>query len=225
MNLSGRIRAAIKTSLVGGLVVILPIAILALVFRWIFKQITDAIQPLTNEAVAVYGVPEIAGDMIVVAIILLCCFLVGLVVKTSVGRYLHRIFDGWLQQLAPGYRMIKEVVVQIFGDKENSPFSNGQVARVRIFGLECPTEVTALVTDKGNNGVCTIFMPTGPNPTSGNIYHVHESQVTLCPNVKMDSAMRTVIACGAGSATIFGWSDKEGTDRKGDIENADRCVS
>jgi uncharacterized membrane protein len=205
MSLSGQIKAVTKTSLVGGLVVILPIAILVFVFRWVFRLITDAIQPLTNEAVAVYGVPEIIGDMIVVAIILVCCFLIGVVVKTSVGLYLHKTFDGWLQQLAPGYRMIKEVVVQIFGDKENSPFSNGKVARVKIFGLDCPTEVTALVTDQADNGIYTIFMPTGPNPTSGNIYHVHASQVTLCPDVKIDSAMRTVIACGAGSATIFGW--------------------
>jgi hypothetical protein len=32
-----------------------------------------------------------------------------------------------------------------------------------------------------------------------------ESQITLCPDVKIDSAMRTVIACGAGSASIFDW--------------------
>lgn len=212
MSLSGQIKAVTKTSLVGGLVVILPIAILVFVFRWVFRLITDFIQPLTNEAVAVYGVPEIVGDMIVVAIILLGCFLIGVVVKTSVGRYLHKIFDSWLQQLAPGYRMIKEVVVQIFGDKENSPFSNGKVARVKIFGLDCPTEVTALVTDQADNGIYTIFMPTGPNPTSGNIYHVHETQVTLCPDVKIDSAMRTVIACGAGSASIFGWSKSDKAD-------------
>jgi uncharacterized membrane protein len=200
-----KLKAVIRTSLVGGLVVILPVAILVFVFRWIFKMITDAIQPLTNQAVAIYGVPEFAGDMIVVSIIVLCCFLVGVVVKTSIGRYMHRFFDKRLQQFAPGYRMIKEVVVQIFGNKENSPFSNGQVARVKLFGPDCPTEVTALVTDKGDNGIYTIFMPTGPNPTSGNIYHVKESQITLCPDVKMDSAMRTVIACGAGSASIFDW--------------------
>jgi uncharacterized membrane protein len=200
-----KVKAVIKTSLVGGLVVILPIAILVFVFRWIFKLITDAIQPLTDRAVAIYGVPEFAGDVIVVSIIVLCCFVVGVVVKTSIGRYMHRLFDTRLQQFAPGYRMIKEVVVQIFGNKENSPFSNGQVARVKLFGPDCPTEVTALVTDKGDNGIYTVFMPTGPNPTSGNIYHVRESQVTLCPEVKIDSAMRTVIACGAGSASIFDW--------------------
>jgi uncharacterized membrane protein len=209
LEIMDKIKAAIKTSLVGGLVVILPVAILAFVFRWIFKVITDAIQPLTDRAVAIYGVPEIAGDLIVVTLIVLCCFLVGFIVKTSVGRYMHRVFDDRLQQIAPGYRMIKEVVVQIFGNKENSPFSNGQVARVRLFGPDCPTEVTALVTDKGDNGIYTVFMPTGPNPTSGNIYHVEESQVTLCPDIKLDSAMRTVIACGAGSASIFAWKKKQ----------------
>lgn len=196
-------KAVIRTSLVGGLVVILPIAILVFVFRWIFKLITDAIQPLTDKAVGIYHIPEIIGDLIVVSIILLCCFLVGFIVKTSFGKYMHQLFDEHLQRIAPGYRMIKEVVIQIFGNKESSPFSNGLVARVRIFGPDCPTEVTALVTDKSKNGIYTIFMPTGPNPTSGNIYHVEASQVTLCPDVRLDSAMRTVIACGAGTSSIF----------------------
>ena len=99
--------------------------------------------------------------------------------------------------------MVKEVVVQIFGKSGDSPFANGKVARVKIFGVDCPTEVTALVTDKHPDGTYTIFMPTGPNPTSGNIYHVHESQVILCPEIKLDSAMRTIIACGAGSSDLF----------------------
>jgi uncharacterized membrane protein len=204
-----KVKAVIRTSLMGGLVVILPVAILVFIFRWIFKMITDVIQPLTDQAVAIYGVPEFAGDMIVASLIVVCCFVVGVVVKTSIGRYMHRRFDKRLQQFAPGYRMIREVVVQIFSNKENSPFSNGQVARVKLFGPDCPTEVTALVTDKGDNGIYTIFMPTGPNPTSGNIYHVKESQITLCPDVKLDSAMRTVIACGAGTASIFDWKKEK----------------
>jgi uncharacterized membrane protein len=131
------------------------------------------------------------------------CFAVGIIVRTKLGNILHNLFDNVLQQLAPGYRMVKEVVVQVFGKSEDSPFANGMVARVKIFGADCPTEVTALITDHHVDGTYTIFMPTGPNPTSGNIYHVRESQVVLYPEVKLDSAMRTVIACGAGSGDLF----------------------
>ncbi len=193
----------IKTSLLGGLVVILPIAILGFFFRWLFNLVTDLIQPLTNFASTIYPLSEFAADLIVLVIIVATCFIVGVVVRTKIGNVLHAKFDSALQQMAPGYRMIREVVVQIFGKTESSPFANGMVARVKLFGDAYPTEVTALVTDRHDDGSYTIFMPTGPNPTSGNIYHVKASQVTLYPQIKLDSAMRTIIACGAGSAELF----------------------
>jgi len=196
----------LKTTLFGGLVVILPIAILTVFFKWLFKLVTDAIQPLTDyvSKVMLYPIPEVVADGIAVILIILSCFIIGLFVKTQLGNWIHNVFDGLLQRVAPGYRMIKEVVVQIFGNSDNSPFSNGVVARVKIFGVDCPTEVTALVTDHDEeNDLYTIFMPTGPNPTSGNIYHVPDELVTLYPEVKIDSAMRTVIACGAGSSDLF----------------------
>ncbi|WP_198265722.1 DUF502 domain-containing protein [sulfur-oxidizing endosymbiont of Gigantopelta aegis] len=192
-----------KAALFGGIVVILPVAIFAFFLKWLFKMITNLIQPLSHYALTTYQLPEIVADLLVVTLIILTCFVVGFMVQTSIGNFLHNLFDDMLSKLAPGYRMVKEVVVQIFGQSENSPFANGQVAKVRIFGEDCPTEVTALVTDQHPDGRYTVFMPTGPNPTSGNIYHVLPSQVTLCPDVPLDSAMRTVIACGAGSGELF----------------------
>jgi uncharacterized membrane protein len=192
-----------KKSILGGLVVILPVAILAFFFKWLFRLVTDLIQPLTDYASGRYSVPEIVADMLVIMIIVFSCFFVGVLVSTKLGNFLHRTFDDVLQQMAPGYRMVKEVVVQLFGSSGNSPFSNGIVARVKIFGADCPTEITGLVVDRSIDDTFTVFVPTGPNPTSGNIYHVQKNQVTLYPDIKLDSAMRTVIACGAGSAEIF----------------------
>lgn len=203
MMKSFKLKTFFKATLFGGIVVILPVAIVAFFIKWLIKTVTDLIQPLTNFALLNYQIPEMVADGLVVVILILICFIVGFVTQTTIGNYLHNIFDDLLQKLAPGYRMVKEVVVQIFGQTEGSPFSNGQVARVRLFGDDCPTEVTALVTDHHSDGTYTIFMPTGPNPTSGNIYHVKPSQVTLCPDIPLDSAMRTVIACGAGSGDLF----------------------
>lgn len=193
----------IKTSLLGGLVVMLPITILGFFFKWLFRLVTDLIQPLTDYASRLYPFPEIVADILVILIILLSCFFIGVVVSTKLGNFLHQTFDDVLQKLAPGYRMVKEVVVQLLGSSENSPFRNGMVARVKIFGMDSPTEVTALVVDRSDPDIFTVFVPTGPNPTSGNIFHVNKEQVVLYPNVKLDSTMRTVIACGAGSGELF----------------------
>ena len=170
-----------KKIFIGGVVVLLPVVILTTAFKWLFNFITDLIQPLTNLVVANNNLPEPVGDLIVIALILAICFLVGSLVSTQMGAWVHRHFDQYLQRLAPGYRMVKEVIGQLFGDAGKSPFANGEVVRVRLFGVGCETAVTAIVTSRHANGDYTVFMPTGPNPTSGNIYHVKPEQVEFFP--------------------------------------------
>lgn len=196
-------RQFMKQTLIGGLVIILPLAILAMGLRWLFNLITDLIQPLTNLVVQTLGFPEIVGDVIVLAGMVVACFMVGWLVSTAIGGWFHARFDRSLARIAPGYQMIKEIVATFFGDASQSPFSNGEVALVKLFGRNNPTEVTAIVTSKHEGGGYTVFMPTGPNPTSGNIFHVQAWQVKLCPEIKIEDAMRTIIACGAGSGTLF----------------------
>ena len=185
----------------------LPMAIFMVTLNWFFHIVTDLIQPLTNLVIktkAVQGViPEIIGDVLVVAFIALVCFLIGSLVSTSVGRWLHSRFDKYLLRAAPGYKLIKEIVRQFLGDKADSPFTKGEVARVNLFGLDCETTATAIVTSRHTDGCFTVFVPTGPNPTSGNMYHLPPNQVQLYPEVKVEDVMRTIIACGAGSGELF----------------------
>ena len=90
----------------------------------------------------------------------------------------------------------EKTVNQFFGRKQ-SPFSS--VALVQIFQNE--TMVTAFVTDRHGNGTVSVFVPTGPNPTSGFIYHIPEKYVHPV-DVPVEDAMRSVISCGAGSEML-----------------------
>ncbi len=193
----------VKKALIGGLLVLLPLAILFSLFRWFFYFVTDLIQPITDYFSSHFELPELVADLTVIILILFACFSVGTLVATSVGRWIHKHFDKYLAKLAPGYRLIKEIVSQIIGDPESSPFSRGEVVQVKLFGEAIETTVTALVTAKHDNGTVTIFMPTGPNPTSGNIYHVPANLVTYYPNASVEKMMKSIIACGAGSDSLF----------------------
>jgi uncharacterized membrane protein len=192
-----------KQTLLGGLVIVLPLAILVMGLRWLFQLITDVIQPFTAVVVNKWGFHELVGDAIVIVAMVFICFVLGYLVSTSGGAWFHKKFDDKLSKLAPGYRLITDIVGQFFGDASQSPFANGEVALVQLFGADNPTLVTAIVTSKHADGRFSVFMPTGPNPTSGNIYHVQDWQVSLCPEVKIEDAMRTIIACGAGTGELF----------------------
>ncbi len=198
-----RIKRFIKTSFVGGILVLLPIVILVFLFSWAFEVVTNLIQPLTDLIIKTNGMPEILGDMLAISVIFIVCFVVGSIVSTGFGVLMHSYFDKYLVRIAPGYRLIKEIVGQFFGDKSSSPFANGEVARARIFGSSCSTTVTAIVTSRHEDGAYTVFVPTGPNPTSGNMFHLPQEMIEICPGIKVEDMMKTIIACGAGSGDLF----------------------
>ncbi len=189
-----------KTTVLGGVIVILPAIILILAFKWLFGVVGSAIEPLTNFAGNRLPLGEYntyVAPVIVISVIVMGCFIFGLFVRTKLGLMIYMGFENSFLSKAPGYKMIKETVNQLLGRK-TSPFSS--VALVRIYGNE--TLMTAFITDRHENGMVTVFVPTGPNPTSGFIYHVKEEYVTPV-NVSVEDAMRSVISCGAGSDKLI----------------------
>ena len=198
-----RINNFIKKSIIGGLLIISPIIILIFAFRWAFSTVTTLIEPLTAPITQHSNAPDAAIDLLVILLILTGCFIVGNLASTSTGKWLHAHFDDSLAKLAPGYNLVKDIINQLFGSDSESPFNQGEVARARIFGRDIATEVTGIITSRHNDGTITLFVPTGPNPTSGMIYHLPGEQVELLNGIKVDEALRTIIACGAGSGELF----------------------
>lgn len=189
------------TTLLGGVVVILPTIILVFAFKWLFGLVSNAIQPLTTLVVENLTLPDrynqSIATLIVLSVIILGCFLFGLFVKTRIGKWIYEALENSLLSKTPGYKMVKETVNQFIGKKQ-SPFSS--VALVQIF--ENDTKVTAFITDRHEDGTVTVFVPTGPNPTSGFIYHLNEQYVHPVA-ISVEDAMRSVISCGAGSGKLI----------------------
>lgn len=196
-----RTKTFFRTTLLGGVIVILPAIILGLAFAWLFGKVGGAIKPLTDLVIETLTLPSryepSVATLIVLSVIVLGCFLVGLFVKTRIGKWIYDGLEHSLLSKAPGYKMVKETVNQFLG-KKKSPFSS--VALVQIF--ENDTKVTAFITDTHDDGTTTVFVPTGPNPTSGFIYHLDQKFVHPV-DVSVEDAMRSVISCGAGSGALI----------------------
>jgi uncharacterized membrane protein len=196
-------KSFLKTTFLGGLVILLPVGIMLAVFSWVFGVIESMIEPLTSLLLqytsleAGSAIQKFIADIIVLAVIIVICFLIGLVIKTAIGRFIHQKLEKHILKIAPGYNLIKETVMQFLGNRP-SPFSS--VALVNIFGND--VMVTAFVTERHDNGMCSVFVPTGPNPTSGNIYHLKPEYVHHVDQ-PVEDVMRSIISCGAGSAPII----------------------
>ena len=192
-----RIKEFFKTTLIGGFIVILPVALLFAVFKGIFNFITKLIKPFTDLLVEHSDLMRFIADLVVLIIIFSVCFIIGYIVKTNLGKWMYNAIEKNLLKKFPGYKLIKETVLQLLGN-ESSPFSS--VALVNIFENE--TRVTAFITEEHADGSFTVFVPTGPNPTSGNIYHVKKQYVTKT-DADVEDAMKSIISCGAGSSKII----------------------
>lgn len=192
-----RFQTFLKTTILGGVVVMLPVVIMIFVVRWMFRFIVGKIEPFTSAVMGQLLLPKFVADVFVIVLILLACFVVGMFVRTRVGTWVVGGFEDSVLKKAPGYSMVKETVVQLLG-REKSPFST--VALVELFGSK--TMVSAFVTDEHPDGSYTVFVPTGPNPTSGMIYHL-EGEYVHRVNVPVEETMRSIISCGAGSSQLL----------------------
>ncbi|HEY8941013.1 MAG TPA: hypothetical protein VIM59_12515 [Cellvibrio sp.] len=206
-----RLRSFVSITLLGGLVVILPIAIFVFLVEWLLGVVRALIQPLSHWLVEQTAFTNYMADVLGVLLLLSGCFLIGLFIKTNVGEWVHDQVDAWLGRLAPGYKTIREVVTQLLGGEGNTSLLKGDVCRAYLMGRAAGVSVTAIVTAKHANGDFTVYAPTAPIPTSGFVYHLSADCVDLLPHVSVEEAMRTVIACGSGSQII---SDVPGSVKK-----------
>ncbi|MCF8069897.1 MAG: DUF502 domain-containing protein [Desulfobacterales bacterium] len=192
-----RLKNFIKTAIIGGIGIILPVALTLFIFKWIYNLIRGIVRPLTRMVMERSQIQEFMAIVLVILIILFICFVIGVIVKTKMGRFFHESLEDSILKIAPGYTLIKETVMQFLG-KKKMPFSS--VALVRVF--ENDTLMTAFVTDTHDDGSYTVFVPTGPNPTSGVIYHLKNENVHPV-SISIEETMRSIISCGAGSSSLI----------------------
>ncbi len=190
----------------GGLAVVLPGLLLLMVMQWLFLFFADLLDPVTQLVSQRAGLNRWLALIAVISLLLAACLTIGLAVRTRVGRWLHDVLEGTLARVVPGYRITRDLVRELLGGHQGARVLSGEAALARIHGLESPVRVTAIVTSRHGDGSYTVYVPTAPFPTSGFVYHLPADCVEILAGVTVEAALRTVIACGAGSAEILAGS-------------------
>ena len=189
-------RRYVRVTLLGGIAAILPLALVIIVLRWIIGLIEKYLRPIVDLFNTDSELLLFAIYVILVAAILISFFFMGVIIETRIGRFFTSVLEKKYLMKIPGYKIARETVIQFFG-KQKSFFS--EVVLVDLFNAG--TLMTGFITDDQGE-IITVFVPTGPNPTSGNIYHVPKEKV-IKTKAAVDNGMRSIISCGAGSGEIF----------------------
>lgn len=197
------LRNFVLITMLGGFAVILPAVLLLLIFQWLAEVIIGVIAPATTLITEVAAVNHIIAMSFALGTVLASCFIIGLALKTRLGRWLHERLDGSLEKLVPGYRMIRDITRELLGGTGNKSVLSGEVALAKIYGPDSPVTVTAIITSRHGDAGYTVYVPTAPIPTSGITYHLPKDCVELLAGVSVEEAMRTIVACGSGSAAML----------------------
>jgi uncharacterized membrane protein len=180
----------LKVTLVGGLLVVLPLWVSLLM---LFKAINGALKMLLP--IAKLLPQRIVHEKIsAILLLLLICFVVGLLTRTQLGQRLgHWILENILDRI-PGFALIRGMTRQFVGNKEETLF---QPALVEIEEALVP----AFIIEKHMDGRFTVFVSSSPTPMAGAIYILSPERVHPV-EVPLRKAMVCVTKWGAGAAEM-----------------------
>ena len=155
-----------RTTLIGGVLIILPIYIAVLLLAKTVAGLLSLLRPVTEQ------VPASVEFRQVVAIILLIsvCFLIGLVVRTGPGLRAKNACERALLERLPGYTFLRGLVKRLAGEGEEQTL---QPALVEIEDALVP----ALIVEELEDGSYTVLVPSAPTPMAGSVYILPRDRV------------------------------------------------
>ena len=186
----------LKTTVIGGLVVIVPIAILALLLGDLFNALVAVAEPVSKYLP--FG--AIANTVIVTLLalfaILLLCFVTGLFVRTSWGHAGKDWFERKLLNRLPMYGMIRDLTHKFTGSEE----MQFTPAEIDLYNSE--STVLGAIVEELPDGRLAVFVPVTPLATVGQVHLVPAERVKRL-DVSLAAAVSSVTDWGTGVSGLF----------------------
>ena len=159
----------VKTTVIGGLVFLVPVVALVVVFIKVYEVMIQVAEPMAD-IIPLDSVGGIAMANIVAAlIILLLCFVAGLIARAGPAQKLADAAENAILQKIPGYSLVKGMTSTLTPEKTAHMHpvlvSLGYTSRVGL-------EVEKIGADR-----MSIYFPGSPNAWSGEVHVVNIDQV------------------------------------------------
>jgi uncharacterized membrane protein len=180
-----------KTTLIGGVLVIMPVYLSVLLLLKAFAGVMGLVTPITH------GLPATLQfrEAIAIALLIGVCFVSGIVVRTGPGLRAKNLLERAVLEKIPGYSLIRGLAGRIVGDEDEQAFT------VVLAEIEEALVPAFLVEDCGD-GQCVVFVPSVPTPAAGAIYIIAKERVHRV-DVPFTQAVSVISKWGAGSTALL----------------------
>jgi uncharacterized membrane protein len=180
----------LKMTLVGGLLVVLPLWVSLLLLLKAIKGAMAMLLPIAKLLPQWFVHEKVAA----LGLLLVICFVVGLLARTRPGKQVGEWLSGHILDRIPGFSLVRGMTRQLAGKKDEESF---QPALVEIEEALVP----AFIIEKHSDGQFTVFVSSSPTPMAGAIYILQPERVHPV-DVPLRKAMVCVTKWGAGAAEM-----------------------
>jgi len=184
----------LKTTILGGLIFLLPLALVAMVGEKLLHLLAKFVTPLAKALPFESALGIQTPYFLAIFILLIASFLAGLVGRTAIGSRAKSWLENVVLQLVPGYTLLSSLAEQA-GDPQTGAMSTA------LLGSSGRWEFCFIV-ERHPNGYFTVFRPGAPKPTSGAVFIVAPEQVREI-DVPVADAMRCLMRDGGGSVDLL----------------------
>ncbi len=191
------IKKFLIASLLGGLIVMISVALPISLFSALLDVISIFTAPLAKALVVLVGKATVSvyvAKTLEILVALALCFVVGIFVKTRIGRALENTF---LKRIIVGYSLLKESLVQ-FSDllKQRKVFISAAI--FYPYGLHC-SEKIGFISSYPRDGYATcIELKAGINGF-GDGHTLPDRLIFPLPGVSFIEVVRIAAVGGAGT--------------------------
>ena len=179
-----------KTSLIGGVLIILPLYLSIVLLLKTLAGVGALIAPVTAQLPATLQFRQVIAILIVIFV----CFLAGLVVRTGPGLRAKNAIERNLLDRIPGYALIRGLASRVAGRQEDDTFA---VALVELEDALVP----AFIVEEHDDGAYTVFVPSVPTPAAGAIYILPRERVHQV-DISFARAAAVITKWGAGARDL-----------------------
>jgi uncharacterized membrane protein len=179
-----------KTTLIGGLLVVLPIYLSILLMAKSLSAIVALLSPVTAAIPAGVQFRQVIAVLIVLAV----CFVAGIVVRTGPGLRAKNTLERSVLEKIPGYALVRGLTERVSGDEREGAF---RPALVEIEEALAP----GFIIEELEDGRYTVLVPSVPTPAAGSLLILARERVHPL-DVPFTQAVKVISKWGAGAGEL-----------------------
>jgi uncharacterized membrane protein len=181
----------VKTTLIGGLLIVVPAYLTVLLLAKALAGMVRLLGPI----VALLPGEQHFRQLMATALVVLLCFILGVVARTGVGRRAIAAFERRVLERLPGFAMLRAIVRRASGSSDDAQFQPVLVEIEEALTL-------AFIVEEIDDERFVVLVPSVPTPAAGSLYILPRQRVHWV-DAPFTEAIAVITRWGAGTSKLL----------------------